>query len=390
MPISYYSGGSLVIGTLDEYIAEIEQRYKDLYGDNIRTGAQSVFGQHARLKAELLADLAALMGYVAAQSNPETANGAALSEALLFNGITRNAKQYSTVTLECGADAAGATIPAGTQVSDGAGTIFAIDSETVVAPNDIELAPATAVEEGAITAEAGTLTTIEQPVYGWASVTNPLAAVVGNLEESDPAAKARRRAAAVGVGGGSASYVEKKLRDIDNVTDVSVYVDYSKHAHIVVEGGTDADIATTLHRSVGAGTVYEGTTIVNYTDADTGQDDTIRFYRAVEKPIYITLYIEKLMGYAGAGGDDLVRQRVLDYFAGELEVEGENQPRPRLGETVTVGKVSLGPDTVDKCFVRSALIGFDASPTSAEDLSMERWWRPSTSADKIVIMDFVG
>jgi uncharacterized phage protein gp47/JayE len=378
------------IGTLAEYREAVANRFKapEFYGANARTSGPGALAQHVDMLGELLSSLAAFLGDVVEQGNPNAAAEAYLEQAVLFNGIEVQQQKYSTVTLQCTAGEEGCTIQAGRVVSDpDTGTKVAVNSEAVLGSSEVALVAATAVEPGPIEIAAGTLTKIDDPVYGWLSVTNPLDAIKGRSKEMPPALRLRQRQAAKGVGGGSAAYIEKVLRNVDNVTDVSVAFTPAKVLQAVVEGGTDADIAAALYRSVGGGTLYEGAVSVVHIDPDVDQTDTVRFYRAVQKPVYLTFVVEKSKGYENVGGDALMKDRVLQYFMGTLSVEGENVPKPRLGETITAAKASLGADGVPYSVVRAVYLGFDAAPSSSEDLSMYYWWRGTTALDKIVILE---
>lgn len=392
MAVSSIDENGITIGTLAEYIEHVEDRYKssDIYGENIRTGPGSVCGFHATLKGELLSDLAALLAEGVRMGSPYQSVSSFLSENARFAGITRNEEIYSTVSISITAEASGTTVNAtNTQISDGAGAAFVPTGETVISASATESVACIATVPGPVVGAAGTLTTIDKRPYGLASATNITDATVGRLVESDPALKARYAQATSVVGRCSDAGVERAIRDLDGVTDAMVYTDQTKYMTVVVEGGTDADVAQLLHRTVAAGTKYNtsGTTTVNYVDDDTGQADTIQFFRVVDKPIYITFVVEKLRGYAEAGGDDLIKQRTVDLFAGELEVEGVNIPRPRIGQYVVGNKISVGADSVDRCIVRAVRINFAPNPGTTDDLSMELWWRATTSKAIINIVE---
>lgn len=376
------------IGTLADYIESIEGRYRDsdIYGSNFRTGAGSVSGMHARLKGELVSDLAALLGYAIAMGNPETARGTYLHEIVQFNSITVNESVPSTVTVSFTAEPSGTTVtPADTQVSDGAGATFVPLVTQVITGSSTVAVACVATTDGPVVAGAGTLTTIDKRPYGLASTTNVTAATVGRLTESDPALKSRRRQAASVTSPSSYPGVIRALRDIDDVTDASVSITPTKYMRAVVQGGADADVAQTMHRTVAGGTLYAGTTTVVHTE--NGQTDPISFYRVVEKPVYITFVLEKLPGYQDAGGDEAVKTRTADLFEGSLEVEGESVPRPAIGENVVGSKISIGADSVPKCYVRDILISFAPNPTDNDDLSIEFWQRATSSATIINVVD---
>jgi uncharacterized phage protein gp47/JayE len=144
--------------TVDDFATVLAALIADLqtsFGDNIKTGPDSVFGLLANIIAEGVSDQNELIEQVANAFNPQTASGAALSILVQLNGITRNSDEFSTVTLSCTANTAGASIPAGSLVSDPTtGNQFATDALLVLAPSATSTVAATAVNSGVVTATA--------------------------------------------------------------------------------------------------------------------------------------------------------------------------------------------------------------------------------------------
>jgi len=79
--------------------AEIETDLIAIFGDNITLIPQSVFGQMVGIHSEREALIWDLAENVYLSMYPSTAQGAALSNVVQFNGIERQEATFSTVTL---------------------------------------------------------------------------------------------------------------------------------------------------------------------------------------------------------------------------------------------------------------------------------------------------
>lgn len=104
-------------------------------------------------------------------------------QLLAFLGLSLTDPTAAAVILSFTATGAGATVPAGTIVKTGTGTDaikFATDAELVLAPSATDTVTATATTTGTATnVGANTLQTLDAPVSGVDSVTNPASASGG-------------------------------------------------------------------------------------------------------------------------------------------------------------------------------------------------------------------
>ena len=207
----------IVIDRFDEVKTALEADFRSTFNSNIKLTPDSVFGQIISIIAERVSDQNEQIELAANTHNPQSAPGVWLSQLVKLNGIDRNEAIFSTVSLDVTANSAGTTIPVGFTVSDpSVGEKFAIDTQTVVAPNATVSVSATAVNAGFIEANAGTLTKIDNAVYGWASVTNPADASPGALEETDQELRIRRENASQGQSA-NVQAIFTALKDLDGV-----------------------------------------------------------------------------------------------------------------------------------------------------------------------------
>lgn len=383
-----FTTSGLTVRSLTEFISYLEERYKDpqFFGASIRTDPRSVFGQLIALQADQFQEKDELFQTAVSALTPSKSGGAPLSELVEFNGISRNSAVYTTGTVQVTANTAGTTIPAGSLVSNGQNQ-FSIDTQVVVGPSDVELVSVTAVEAGPIQAEAGTIDEIVTPVFGWASVTNLTDFTsIGSNEESDPRLRARRKVAASRNGGSTTPAIYTELANINSVTDVNIHWTQPRTINAVVEGGTDAEVAAALFNSVAGGTIYAGTESLYYTDPVTGQAETIRWWRVIEVPVYVHVVLQKLDGY-GSTGDALVKQRIVEFFQGDLEIEDELVQGQTTGRNVVAAHIHSAPNSVPKCNLRGLYIDINPNPTSDEDISINFYQRAVTSTALITISE---
>jgi uncharacterized phage protein gp47/JayE len=370
----------LVIDRYPEIKSQIDDALRAAFGEGIRITSDSVFGQLSAIMAERISDQNELIEQVSTIFNPNAAPGVWLSRLIKLNGLTRKEPIFSTVAVNVGANAAGSTIPAGSLVSDPAiGEKFALDAVAVLAPNEVKTVSATAVNAGAITAPAGTLTKIETPVFGWASVVNPADGSIGALQETDTAARIRREVASKQTGKANVSAIYSALFDLDAVDLLAIYENRSGTTDgngvpghsiwAVVSGGSDADIAEVLFNTTPAGIGFFGTVTVNHPDPITGQVYPVKFSRPVEVPIFVTYILQKSTTYP-SNGDDLIKSQTIDFFEGGFTIDGVPVEPMGLGSVVVSSRLFTPANSVPGHRILSVLIGKTANPTSSNDVVM--------------------
>lgn len=244
------------------------------------------------------------------------------------NRVTNNANVYQCITAGTSAGSGG---PSGTSsnITDntahweylGAGT-GAVD------------VPFEAVAAGPVGALAGKLSVIATPVDGWSTCVNLLDALPGALQETDPALRARREAELAGQGGSTQDAIRAKILKVNegsvdpahqpptsctvfvNDTDLTDLDGVPPHSvEILVQGGTDADIAQAVWDAVGAGTrTYSSTGNASTVLDSQGNPQAVYWTRPVTVPIYATAAVNYDASQWPAGSDAIVAQAALSAF----------------------------------------------------------------------------
>lgn len=298
--------------------AWLVQQYQGIYGADVYLQPDSQDGQLLSIFAQVLYDTAALGASVYNSFSPATAQGVGLSRNVKINGLQRQIPSHSTAELVIVGSA-------GTIITDGVAqdTLqqkWNLPSPTTIPALGTITVTATAQAEGAVQAEANTITTIFTPTLGWQTVNNPAVATTGAPVEKDAQLRIRQTESTANpsltVVDGTAGAVlntegVQKQRTYENDTGSTDGNGIPAHSICsVVSGGNDTDVAQViaLHKTPGAGT-FGDTTVLVY-DAH-GMPLNISFQRAEVATIQCTV-----TGGAGAGWSTsyaaLIKQAVAD------------------------------------------------------------------------------
>lgn len=232
---------------------------------------------------------------------------------------------------------------------------------------------------GAIGVATGSLNTIVTPISGWNAVTNLHPGDVGAAQELDSALRVRRdqelsapgnttvdaiRANILKVNEGSSDSThapptacEVFFNDTD-FTDVNGLPAHS--VEILVQNGTDADIAQAIWDSVGAGTATFGDQESDVVDSE-GNPQTVRWTRPTEVPIYVTATGRYDAADWPQNADLLVAQAMLSAlltFTGSFPIKLDVRASPLLAAFLR------GPSQLDTNGAAVVPADPDADPVS--------------------------
>lgn len=300
--------------------SEIEADLKTAFGDNISLIPQSVFGQIVGIFSEREAELWDMSENVYLSQYPSTAQGDQLSNVVMFNGITRQEATSSTATLTLtGTD--GTIISAGASFSTSdTKKAFLTDSDATISGGTATVT-ATAEFTGATEAVAGTITVIDNPLFGLDSVTNATDADVGSDEETDAELRERRELSTVALGQNLVDALFGRVSNLDGVTDALVIsngtdaVDANgipAHQFLtVVRGGTNADIANAVWINTPQGILSFGSITEVITDSQ-GFQQNVKFSRPTDIDIYFDVTVTTDTNYP-VDGDAQIKAAIATY-----------------------------------------------------------------------------
>jgi len=347
---------------------EIETDLKTAFGSNISLIPQSVFGQLVGIFAERESVMWDLAENVYFSQYPSTATGAALSNVVQYNGITRQAATYSTATVTFTGTAT-TVIPAGTLVRT-ADTLkeFATDIEVTIGGGGTVDAAVTATSTGPIEAVAATITEIVNPIFGVDSVTNAADATVGTDEETDAELRDRREASTLTIGQNVLDALYGQLLNISGVTAALVVDNKTEttdangippHQFLsVVENGADADIADAIWTNTIQGVTSYGSTTVIITDSQ-GFTHDVKFSRPTPVNIYFKVTVTTDAEYP-ADGDAQIKAAVSAYGDANFSI----------GEDIIMSQFYTPINTIPGITSIVLNIGLSASPSGTANIAI--------------------
>ncbi|HDT6075264.1 baseplate J/gp47 family protein [Enterobacter roggenkampii] len=369
-----------ILDTLTSY-------FQQIYGSDAYLEPDSKDGQMVALVALAIHDANNTAISVYNCFSPATGYGAALTSNVKINGIARRGATNSTVDLLL-TGTAGTSITNGT-VKDTNNVIWRLPALVTIGVGGTVTVTATCSNSGAVAALAGTITTINTPTRGWASVTNPAAATVGAPAETDAELRIRQGQSVAlpsltpfeGVDGAIANVAgvtRHKLYENDTgATDSNGLPPHSISA--IVDGGDVTEIAQTIRGNKGQGTATYGTTSVTVPDTY-GNPHVISFSRSTDVPIYGHITLKAFTGYTSQIGVQ-IQQAVADYING-LTI-GDDVLLSRIYSPANLGVVSGG--NARYYDIQELLIGKSAGSVAAANIIIAYNESASCKPENIVL-----
>jgi uncharacterized phage protein gp47/JayE len=330
---AFITATGVIVPDTSTTLDQVQNEYRAAFGDDLDVSPETPQG--VLITAETLSRdaVARNNAALANQINPNLAGGVFL-DALW--ALTGGARFVATPTVIRGVELTGipgAIIPASAVAAvSTSGARFLLQSAVILDASGEGLGVFQSEQLGAFPAGVGALNTIVTPVLGWETVSNPYAAENGQAEESDAAARRRRRLtlALQGVALGEAILSGlnalpgvKSALFRENYTNAPVTIDdieLAPHSiYACVDGGLDNDIGLMLLRKKSMGAGYNGDTTVDVQDPVTGQFYEVLFQRPEEVQIYMQVTVKAGAPFADVPGT--IRAAILAYANGGQEGE---------------------------------------------------------------------
>jgi len=299
-----FTRDGVTVDTFNEIYDRVVTGLKEAYGDNITVDQDSPDGQAIGISAKGNLDLQSFLLALYSNFDPDFATGAMQDVILKFTGLTRRPASKSTVDLTIVTDKALA-LSAGYKVKDLTGQEWETESENILTlgSNTVSFV---ASEWGAVEAPLNTITEPVTIVLGVVSVTNPLAAIVGNNEETEAEVRLRRKKSLENPAFSTLGAITSKLIGLNGVLDVAPYEnktdiydavrDINKHTQwLVVDGGDVAEIIENISIQKTGGCDTKGSVSGQWTEDYIRQDGSTRTYihsANFDRPAPITVYVK--------------------------------------------------------------------------------------------------
>ena len=278
------SGGVFVADTSD-IVTAVQNEWSDAFGSALSLEPATPQGRIIEMQTVGRKGMLESLAMTVNQINPNYATGIFLdADGALFACDRKGATRTEVACYLTGVP--GTVIPASAQAQNTSGDVFYTPSAVTLDANGNANATFYAVSAGAVDCPAHTLTQIVTAAGGWETITNNTNGVVGSNTESDRDYRTRilkSRYSGITLLGAVHSELYKVSGLIDhalynNASGAAVrWRDVTVDSHsicLIARGGTDADIASALYKTVTAGCGYtritSGGTVVNQAITDRG------------------------------------------------------------------------------------------------------------------------
>lgn len=362
--------------------------------DNLKAAAVQIFGSDTDFSpsnpdtqllgafAEAINDTASAVEAVYNGRNPDVATGQNLAATCRLNNVDRVLGSLASVNLTV-VITSGATVPAGTLVSDPtSGAVYAFDVDTVGTGAE-QVTSATATVEG-MTSEAGNVNNIVTPTYGLISVRNDDPASGATARETDEQLRYRRSQSTATPSSSLVDSLQAGLMAVPGIGAVRIWENSTgvwqnaktdnlalppHSVSVVAKSGAAAAIGEAIYTRKSLGCTTAGDQLVVVSDS-AGNPCDIRFRYATEMPVYMRIeYSARAgQGFGAAGGEDAVKAALVEWAAANFQI-GENVYLAHLYPPILAAVTGI--DGRPAFTIENIAQGRSPNPTSSGDLATD-------------------
>jgi uncharacterized phage protein gp47/JayE len=352
-----------------DVLSSLQAEFLSIYGADAYIAPDSQDGQLLAVFAKAISDQNAVIISVFQSFSPAYAQGTELSALVRINGISRlvatNSSAVCTVVGTVG------TVISSGVAQDTSGNLWNLPSSVTIPLSGSISVTVTAQQAGNIVANANTITTIYTPQLGWASITNPAAAVPGAAVETDAQLRIRQALSVALPALTPLQSIAAAIAALPGVTRSLVYENPtavtdgngvpSHSIDVIVQGGSLTQIAQTIEATKSPGTGTYGATNEVVTDPS-GFPLTINFDVLALTAVYVSLTIKALPTYVGAPTTAMI-QAAVSAFVDSLQI----------GEEVYYSQVQAAAQLIglpqgQTFYVVSMTTGYTSSPSGTTNL----------------------
>ena len=308
---------------------------KDIYGTDINVDPNTPDGNMVNIPALAKSDILQFCVGIYDSFDPDQAIGVALDQISAICGAIRNAGTYTQVyvlvTVAQALTIDGLSDPTKqpyTAQDENGNKFYLVTSHSFSGAGSASLL-FQAADIGAVQVSANSITTPVTVIPGVSTLNNPLgASQQGVDEETDAQFRIRRQKSTALPGQGWLPSMLAQLLQIDGIVSAVVFENYTNAedgdgipAHyiwVVVDGGSDADVAAVIYAGRNAGAGMKGTQEVVITQVDSSEF-TVKFDRAQDEDLYVRFYVYVLG--PGSYDEDALKTQLSQLY--KLDI---NQP----------------------------------------------------------------
>ena len=273
------------IERLNDIVKRFEDRFRQIYGQNIDLSPNTPDGQMVGILAQIKMDIEELAENVYRQLDPDVATGAWLEQRVAYAGLMRRGASYSYLRSVIITGEPNTQLYAGIVVSDQNKVRWILTSDIQLDSNGSGRADFRSEQLGSFNLAKNTTLTIETVTIGLTNAVTFENAEVGVEEETDTQLRERFLFSRTKNAQNSAEAITAKISALPDVKQVRVLENntaqrdaFGVEPHsidVIVYGGNDEEIANVIYQNKGAGVGLQGNTLINL--KKDGETRPIRF-----------------------------------------------------------------------------------------------------------------
>ena len=376
----YNTEQGIIVPDTDEVQTDVENEYLSVFGSDLDLSASTPQGRLIEMETLARQQAVGLCALIANQINIDYATGQFLDGIGAFYGVVRLGATKTRV-LATVSGVVGTVIPAGSIAETTAGDRFYCENETTIPNGGSTTTYFLSEESGEIPCATNTLINIVSQIIGWESIDNSAGADIGQNVESDLDYKIRIKNTRYN-GNSLIQSIQGALNQVDNVKSSFVYdngtsaaITYdgiSIPAHsilIVVDGGTNDDVARAILNKKSSGSGYTSITgqsvTVNVPDGAYGVNYPVTFNRPASLAFDITIDVNQNT-YTGSDLEQAVKDAILKWANGDLtDVDGL-----KIGQNVSPYEIGAAvSEQIPQIYIKSVKICLHGGTPAATELT---------------------
>lgn len=231
---------------------------------------------------------------------------------------------------------------------------------------------------------ANSISSIQSPVVGWETATNPYEATSGTEIETDAELRTKYITAKFQDSLNTYEAIYSAVLKISGVTEIIIYENETDatlgspplppHSfYVIVRGGNSIDIAQAIWDNKPAGIATYGSVVETVTDSQ-GVNHTIKFDRPVDVPIYIEVHLTKDSAYP-VDGDAQIKTAIIEYISSL-----------NIGDDVLYSRLYSPVNSVPGHYVTALYLDTTASPAATSNIPFDYYKRATITAANIDIV----
>lgn len=308
--------------TYDDLLATQVARAKELFGEDIDTGEQSVLGKFIRINVHDLAECYELLEDIYYARFPNSARGQSLDRLCTFAGVVRDPATAARLQVRFTGNP-GAVVPAACMVS-GSSQVFYVDDDYTVGADGQCVAYIRCTQEGtAGNLPPGTGLSIANPDPDLEGVELLGIESYGQERENDTSLRARFNESVAGAGSATIDAIRGAISRVAFVDGVAIVendtegtVDgrppHSFECYVLAPESQDQLIAEAIFSKKPLGIKSVGDVEVQVMD-EGDRPHVVRFSRTVKRMVHIRAKI-LVNQFFEAAGVSQVKERLLEYI----------------------------------------------------------------------------